>query len=108
MDFQHAEITRQVSDSARDFARQYIRPYALEWDETQHFPIDLFREMGKLGMMGVLVPETYGGAGLGYYEYIAIIREIARVCGGVGLSLAAHNSLCTGHILQFGDEAQKQ
>jgi alkylation response protein AidB-like acyl-CoA dehydrogenase len=108
MDFQHAEITRQVSDTARDFARQYIRPYALEWDEAQHFPIDLFRELGKLGMMGVLVPERYGGAGLGYYEYIAVIREIARVCGGVGLSLAAHNSLCTGHILQFGDEAQKQ
>lgn len=108
MDFQHTEITRQVSDSARDFARQYIRPYVLEWDESQHFPIDLFREMGKLGMMGVLVPETYGGAGLGYYEYVAIIREIARVCGGVGLSLAAHNSLCTGHILQFGNEAQKQ
>ncbi len=108
MDFQHAEITRQVSDSARDFARQYIRPFALEWDETQHFPIDVMREMGRLGMMGVLVPEAYGGAGLGYYEYIAIIREVARVCGGVGLSLAAHNSLCTGHILQFGDEAQKQ
>lgn len=107
MDFKHSDITRQVSDTARDFARQYIRPNVLEWDETQHFPIDLFREMGKLGMMGVLVPESYGGAGLGYYEYIAIIREVARVCGGVGLSLAAHNSLCTGHILAFGNEEQK-
>jgi alkylation response protein AidB-like acyl-CoA dehydrogenase len=107
MDFKHSDITRQVSDTARDFARQYIRPYVLEWDETQHFPIDLFREMGKLGMMGVLVPESYGGAGLGYYEYIAIIREVARVCGGIGLSLAAHNSLCTGHILAFGNEEQK-
>jgi alkylation response protein AidB-like acyl-CoA dehydrogenase len=108
MDFNHSDITRQVSDTARDFARQHIRPHALEWDESQHFPIDLFKEMGKLGLMGVLVPEQYGGAGLGYYEYIAIIREVARVCGGVGLSLAAHNSLCTGHILAFGDESQKQ
>jgi alkylation response protein AidB-like acyl-CoA dehydrogenase len=108
MDFNHSDITRQVSDTARDFARQHIRPHALEWDETQHFPIDLLKEMGKLGLMGVLVPEHYGGAGLGYYEYIAIIREVARVCGGVGLSLAAHNSLCTGHILAFGNESQKQ
>jgi alkylation response protein AidB-like acyl-CoA dehydrogenase len=108
MDFNHSDITRQVSDTARDFARQHIRPHALEWDETQHFPIDLLKEMGKLGLMGVLVPEQYGGAGLGYYEYIAIIREVARVCGGVGLSLAAHNSLCTGHILAFGNESQKQ
>ena len=108
MDFQHSELTQQVAQTARDFARQYVKPHALEWDETQHFPIDLFKELGKLGMMGVLVPETYGGTGLGYHEYIVIIREIARVCGGVGLSLAAHNSLCTGHILQFGNEEQKR
>jgi alkylation response protein AidB-like acyl-CoA dehydrogenase len=108
MDFQHSELTRQVAETARDFARQYVKPHALEWDETQHFPLVLFKELGKLGMMGVLVPEAYGGAGLGYHEYIVIIREIARVCGGIGLSLAAHNSLCTGHILQFGSEEQKQ
>jgi alkylation response protein AidB-like acyl-CoA dehydrogenase len=108
MDFQHSELTRQVAETARDFARQYVKPHALEWDETQHFPLVLFKELGKLGMMGVLVPEAYGGAGLGYHKYIVIIREIARVCGGIGLSLAAHNSLCTGHILQFGSEEQKQ
>jgi alkylation response protein AidB-like acyl-CoA dehydrogenase len=107
MNFSNAELTEQVSRTARDFARQHIKPYLMEWDETQAFPADLFKQMGQLGLMGVLVPESYGGAGLGYYEYIAIIREIARVCGGVGLSLAAHNSLCTGHILAFGNEAQK-
>lgn len=107
MNFSNAELTEQVSQTARDFARQHIKPYLMEWDETQAFPADLFKQMGQLGLMGVLVPDSYGGAGLGYYEYIAIIREIARVCGGVGLSLAAHNSLCTGHILAFGNEAQK-
>jgi alkylation response protein AidB-like acyl-CoA dehydrogenase len=80
----------------------------MQWDEQQEFPGALFREMGKLGLMGVMVPEKYGGAGLGYHEYVAIIEEISRVCGSIGLSLAAHNSLCTGHILQFGNEEQKQ
>lgn len=80
----------------------------MEWDESQTFPHQLFREMGKLGLMGVLVPEAYGGSGLGYYEYADAIVEIARVCGSIGLSMAAHNSLCTGHILMFGNEAQKQ
>ncbi|MBC7423370.1 MAG: acyl-CoA dehydrogenase family protein, partial [Ferruginibacter sp.] len=80
----------------------------MEWDEAQHLPIDIFKAMGKLGLMGVLVPEVYGGAGLGYFEYNVIIQEIAKVCGGIGLSVAAHNSLCTGHILAFGDEGQKQ
>ncbi len=80
----------------------------MEWDESQEFPLQTFREMGKLGLMGVLVPEEYGGAGLSYFEYVAIIQEIAKVCGSVGLSLAAHNSLCTGHILTFGNEEQKE
>jgi alkylation response protein AidB-like acyl-CoA dehydrogenase len=80
----------------------------MEWDESQHFPLETFKEMGKLGLMGVLVPHEYGGAGLGYQEYVAIITEIAKVCGSVGLSLAAHNSLCTGHILAFGNEEQKK
>lgn len=108
MNFEVSELTAQVAQSARDFAQQYIRPYVMEWDETQEFPIKLFKEMGKLGFMGVLVPEQYGGAGLSYFEYISIIQEIAKVCGSVGLSLAAHNSLCTGHIMTFGNEAQKQ
>ena len=108
MDFQTDELTLQIAQTASDFARRYIKPYVMEWDETQEFPVHVFKEMGKLGLMGALVPETYGGAGLGYVEYAAIIVEVAKVCGSVGLSLAAHNSLCTGHILAFGNEEQKQ
>ncbi|HLA53773.1 MAG TPA: acyl-CoA dehydrogenase family protein [Flavitalea sp.] len=108
MNFEASELTTQVAHSARDFAQQYIKPYVMQWDESQEFPIKVFREMGKLGFMGVLVPEVYGGAGLSYFEYVAIIQEIAKVCGSVGLSLAAHNSLGTGHILLFGNEEQKQ
>jgi alkylation response protein AidB-like acyl-CoA dehydrogenase len=107
MDFNRSELTEQVAQTARDFAQQHIRPYLMDWDERQEFPIQLFHDMGKLGMMGVLVPEQYGGAGLGYFEYNAIIQEIAKVCGSIGLSLAAHNSLCTNHILSFGTEEQK-
>lgn len=108
MNFEVSELTSQVAQSARDFAQQYIKPYVMEWDETQEFPIQVFKEMGKLGFMGVLVPEQYGGAGLSYFEYVNVIQEIAKVCGSVGLSLAAHNSLCTGHIMTFGNEQQKQ
>ena len=108
MEFQQNELTTHVAATARDFARQHIKPFVMEWDEAQTFPLTVFKELGKLGMMGVLVPEKYGGAGLGYFEYVAIIKEIAKVCGSIGLSLAAHNSLCTGHILQFGNEDQKE
>lgn len=108
MDFKPNEITEHAAQTAKDFAQQYIKPYVMEWDETQEFPIKCFKEMGKLGMMGVLVPHEYGGAGLGYFEYKVIIEEIAKVCGSVGLSLAAHNSLCTGHILSFANEEQKK
>ena len=97
-----------IRESARDFAEAYIRPHVMEWDETQHFPIDLMHNLGKHGFLGVLVPEAYGGAGLGYQEYITVIEEIAKVCGSIGLSVAAHNSLCTGHILAFANEEQKQ
>ncbi len=97
-----------IKESARDFAETYIRPHVMEWDESQEFPVDLFRKMGEFGFMGVLVPEKYQGAGLGYQEYITVIEEISRVCGSIGLSLAAHNSLCTNHILMFGTEEQKQ
>ena len=107
MEFQQEEITLQVSQTARDFAQQHIKPFVMEWDEKQEFPKQIFKEMGKLGLMGVLVPEEYGGSGLGYLEYVAVIEEISKVCGSIGLSLAAHNSLCTGHILQFGSEEQK-
>jgi alkylation response protein AidB-like acyl-CoA dehydrogenase len=108
MNFQQAELTEQVAQTARDFAAQHIKPYVMQWDESQEFPVDVFREMGRLGFMGVLVPEEYGGAGLTYFEYVAVIQEISKVCGAVGLSLAAHNSLCTGHILLFANEAQKK
>jgi alkylation response protein AidB-like acyl-CoA dehydrogenase len=108
MNFEVSELTSQVALSARDFAQQYIKPHVMKWDEAQEFPVDLFKEMGKLGFMGVLVPEEYGGAGLSYFEYISVIQEVAKVCGSVGLSLAAHNSLCTGHIMTFGNQEQKQ
>ena len=108
MNFERQELTEQVAQTAREFALQYILPNVMKWDESQEFPLHVFKEMGQLGLMGVLVPEQYGGAGLSYFEYVAIISEIARVCGSVGLSLAAHNSLCTGHILTFGNEDQKQ
>lgn len=107
MNFQPSELNQQVAQTARDFANQYIRPHVMEWDESQVFPVEVFKEMGKLGLMGVLVPEAYGGAGLSYFEYKTIIEEVSKVCGSVGLSLAAHNSLCTGHILAFGNEEQK-
>ncbi|ULQ52564.1 acyl-CoA dehydrogenase family protein [Flavihumibacter fluvii] len=108
MNFETSDLTLQVAQTARDFARQYILPHVMEWDESQEFPRHLFSQMGQLGLMGVLVPVEYGGSGLGYLEYVAIISEIASVCGSIGLSLAAHNSLCTGHILAFGNEDQKK
>lgn len=108
MNFQPSELTQQVAQTAKHFAHQYIKPHLMEWDESQEFPLHIFKELGKLGMMGVLVPEEYGGAGLSYFEYNVIIQEIAKVCGSIGLSVAAHNSLCTGHILTFGSEEQKK
>ncbi|MFT3979663.1 MAG: acyl-CoA dehydrogenase family protein [Ferruginibacter sp.] len=108
MNFLQEDITLEVARSARDFANQYIKPHVMDWDESQEFPLHIFKELGKLGMMGVLVPEAYGGTGLSYFEYSVVIQEIAKVCGSIGLSLAAHNSLCTGHILTFGSEEQKQ
>lgn len=108
MNFETSEITLHAAQTARDFAQQKIKPHVMEWDESQEFPIQIFKELGHLGMMGVLVPEKYGGAGLSYFEYKAIIEEIAKVDGSIGLSVAAHNSLCTGHILLFANEEQKQ
>ena len=108
MSDERQETLELIRQSARDFAETKIRPHVMEWDESQHFPIEVFKELGQLGFMGVLVPEEYGGAGFGYQEYITVIDEIAQVCGSIGLSVAAHNSLCTGHILQFGTEEQKK
>jgi alkylation response protein AidB-like acyl-CoA dehydrogenase len=108
MDFSRNEITVQVAGTAKEFANQFIKPNLMVWDEKQEFPVHIFKELGKLGLMGILVPEEYGGSGLSYYEYSAVIQEIAKVCGSIGLSVAAHNSLCTGHILAFGNEEQKK
>jgi alkylation response protein AidB-like acyl-CoA dehydrogenase len=96
-----------IQESARTFAETHIRPHVMLWDEAQTFPVPLFKQMGELGFMGVLVPEMYGGSGLDYQAYITIIEEISKVCGSIGLSVAAHNSLCTNHLLQFGSEEQK-
>lgn len=106
--FSETETQQNVKAMVRGFAEKNIRPNIMEWDEAQHFPVELFKQLGDLGLMGVLVPEEYGGSGLGYQEYVDVIVEVARVCGSIGLSLAAHNSLCTGHILAFGNEEQKQ
>ncbi len=108
MDFQTSELTDQVAQTARDYAQKHIKPHVMDWDESQEFPLHVFKEMGKLGLMGVLVPEEYGGAGLTYFEYKSVIEEISKVCGSIGLSLAAHNSLCIGHIMTFGNKEQKK
>lgn len=105
---QHSEELELIRASAAEFAAQRIAPHVMEWDEAQFFPKELFHEMGKLGFLGVLVSPEFGGAGMGYAEYITIVDEIAQVCGSIGLSVAAHNSLCTQHINQFGTDAQKR
>lgn len=108
MNFQKTEMQTQITEMIRDFANKHIRPEMMEWDESQTFPVEVFRKLGELGLMGVLVPTEYGGSGLSYFEYVTVVSEIAKVCGSIGLSVAAHNSLCTGHILYFGNEEQKK
>lgn len=108
MNFQFSEEQELIATSARDFAEQYIRPHIMEWDEVQHFPKNVLHKAGEMGFMGIFIPEEYGGSGLGYHEYAAIIEEIAKVDPSIGLSVAAHNSLCTGHIHYFGNEDQKK
>lgn len=97
-----------VRESVKQFTKSFIKPHIMDWDERQYFPIDVFKKLGEYGFMGVLVPEEYGGSGLGYQEYITILDEISKVCGSIGLSVAAHNSLCTNHILSFANQEQKQ
>ncbi len=108
MNFDYSETQTMIAQSIRDFAEKNIRPHIMEWDEAQIFPIPLFKKLGEMGFMGVLVPEELGGSGLGYHEYITIVEEISKVDPSIGLSVAAHNSLCTNHILAFGNEAQKK
>ena len=107
MNFNQTENQLMIIDMVRDFTEKHIRPHVMEWDEAQTFPVETFKKLGELGLMGVLVPEEYGGSGLGYFEYVNVISEISKVCGSIGLSVAAHNSLCTGHIMAFGNEEQK-
>ncbi|MBU0697721.1 MAG: acyl-CoA dehydrogenase family protein, partial [Bacteroidetes bacterium] len=106
--FTQSENQTMVAQMVKDFAQKHIKPNLMEWDEAQFFPVDIFKKLGELGLMGVLVPEEYGGAGMGYFEYVKVIEEISKVCGAIGLSVAAHNSLCTNHILTFGNEEQKR
>lgn len=107
MEFGINESQAMIAETVKKFAEAHIRPNIMEWDEAQTFPVELFKKMGEQGLMGILVPDKYNGSGLGYFEYVTAIIEVARVCGSIGLSMAAHNSLCTGHIMAFGNEEQK-
>jgi alkylation response protein AidB-like acyl-CoA dehydrogenase len=106
--FEPTENQAMIAQMVRDFADKHIRPKMMEWDESQEFPVEVFKKLGELGLMGVLVPQEYGGSGFGYFEYVTAIVELSKVCGSIGLSMAAHNSLCTGHIMAFGNEEQKK
>jgi alkylation response protein AidB-like acyl-CoA dehydrogenase len=108
MNFEISDTQKTIAHSIREFAKKHIRPYMMDWDEKQTFPEDLFHKLGEMGYMGVLVPHKYGGSEMDYHEYITVIEEISKVDSSVGLSLAAHNSLCTNHILEFANEEQKQ
>ena len=108
MNFELNEEQQQIKYSVREFAESEILPNVMEWDETQHFPIELRPKLAELGLLGVIFPEEYGGAAMGYVEYATIIEELGRVDGSIGLSVAAHNSLCSNHIYMFGTEEQKQ
>lgn len=108
MSFQLNENQLMIADMIRKFGKDHILPKLMEWDESQEFPVEVFKKLGELGLMGVLVPTEYGGSGFSYTEYVTAIIELGKICGSIGLSMAAHNSLCTGHILAFGNEAQKK
>ncbi|MBX2958493.1 MAG: acyl-CoA dehydrogenase family protein [Flavobacteriales bacterium] len=108
MDFKYTENQLMIADMIRDFGDKNIRPKMMEWDNAQTFPIEVFKKLGELGLMGAVVPQEYGGSGMSYNEYVTVVSEIAKICGSIGLSVAAHNSLCTNHILMFGNEEQKK
>ena len=108
MNFDYNDNQKMIAESIREFGEKHMRPFIMEWDEAQIFPVELFKKLGEMGLMGVLVPQEYGGAGLGYFEYVTVIDEISQIDPSIGLSLAAHNSLCTGHIMTFGNEEQKR
>jgi alkylation response protein AidB-like acyl-CoA dehydrogenase len=108
MDFTLNENQEMIAKMVRDFGTKHIRPKMMEWDESQEFPVEVFKKLGELGLMGVLIPEEYGGSGFGYFEYVTAIEELSKIDGSIGLSMAAHNSLCSGHIMYFGNEEQKK
>lgn len=108
MDFSLNENQHMIADMIKKFGDEHIRPKLMEWDEAQTFPVEVFKKLGDLGLMGVLVPTEYGGSGFGYAEYVTAISELGKICGSIALSMAAHNSLCTGHIMAFGNEEQKK
>src|SRR4029453_6286674 len=108
MEFSFSEELLEIKRIVREFAEKEIRPHIMEWDEKQIFPIEILKQLAHLGFLGVLIPTEYGGAGLGYTEYVAIVEELSRVDGSIGISVAAHNSLCTGHIYGFGNEEQRR
>ncbi len=108
MNFEYTENQKMIAQTVRDFAEKNIRPYVMEWDETQHFPVETLKALGELGLMGILIPEQYGGAGLGYFEYITALIELGRVDSALTLSVAAHNSLCSNHIYKFANEEQRK
>ena len=108
MNFNYNENQKMIADMVRQFGENEIKPYVKEWDDNQFFPLHVFKKLGELGLMGVLVPIEYGGAGFSYLEYVTAIEELAILDPSIGLSMAAHNSLCTGHILQFGNDFQKK
>ncbi len=108
MEFKQNENQVMIAEMIRKFGAEHIRPKLMEWDESQEFPVEVMKKLGDLGLLGVLVPPEYGGAGFGYFEYVTALTEIGKICGSICLSVAAHNSLCTGHILAFGNEEQKK
>jgi len=108
MNFEYTENQRMIADMIKNFAEKEIRPNIMKWDETQEFPVEVFKKLGKLGLMGAVVPQEYGGSGMTYNEYVVVVSEISKVCGSIGLSVAAHNSLCTNHIYMFGNEEQRK
>ena len=108
MDFGLTENQQMIAEMIKDFGEKNIRPDMMKWDESQEFPVEVFKKLGELGLMGCIVPEEYGGSGMTYNEYVTVVTEISKICGSIGLSVAAHNSLCTNHILMFGNEVQKK
>lgn len=108
MNFEYTENQQMIADMIKNFAEKEIRPNMMKWDETQEFPVEVFKKLGELGLMGAVIPQEYGGSGMSYNEYVVVVSEIAKVCGSIGLSVAAHNSLCTNHIYMFANEEQRK